>query len=313
MGKNSNANARNVFDKARDGVQAVNTKFLNTLPLEWSKFVTDVKLVRDLHTTIVDQLHAYLGQHEYHANEIALMANLSHYGSDNLAENSSSPTLQDNLILYVIEQLKTQVVNCNKINQDNKNVNDFLTVELERYKDQVKILKEQNNIEKASASCAQSLEIDNLKQILSEHLKEKESLEQKVTLLKNNFQKEESRNINRELALEKQVKELNNIVFKRNQSAQTVHMLTKPQFFYDHSTRQALGFQNPCYLKRAQQLKPKLYDGSVIQKNDAIEIHDSEETFMLEDKSRSKILQKQNDPIMSEKKVITKPVDYVAL
>nr|GEW27458.1 hypothetical protein [Tanacetum cinerariifolium] len=51
----------------------VNTKFLNTLPPEWSKFVTDVKLVRDLHTTNVDQLHAYLGQHEYQANEVRLM------------------------------------------------------------------------------------------------------------------------------------------------------------------------------------------------------------------------------------------------
>nr|GFB87407.1 hypothetical protein [Tanacetum cinerariifolium] len=51
----------------------VNTKFLNTLPPEWSKFVTDVKLVKDLHTTNVDQLHAYLGQHEYHANEVRLM------------------------------------------------------------------------------------------------------------------------------------------------------------------------------------------------------------------------------------------------
>nr|GFA98894.1 hypothetical protein [Tanacetum cinerariifolium] len=50
-------------------VEGVNTKFLNILPSEWSKFVTDVKLVRDLHTTNVDQLHAYLGQHEYHANE----------------------------------------------------------------------------------------------------------------------------------------------------------------------------------------------------------------------------------------------------
>nr|GEW69753.1 hypothetical protein [Tanacetum cinerariifolium] len=28
-----------------------------------------VKLVRDLHTTNVDQLHAYLGQHEFHANK----------------------------------------------------------------------------------------------------------------------------------------------------------------------------------------------------------------------------------------------------
>nr|GEU33804.1 hypothetical protein [Tanacetum cinerariifolium] len=198
----------------------VNTKFLNTLPLKWSKFMTDVKLVRDLHTTNVDQLHAYLGQHAYHSNEgeghmskqctklkrkkdeawfkdkvllvhaqangqvlhedelefladswiaetqssqyvitnnatyqaddfdaydsecdeinspnIALMTNLSRYGFNNLDENLSSPTQQDNLILSVIEQLKTQVVNCTKINQDNKHVNEFLTAELERYKD----------------------------------------------------------------------------------------------------------------------------------------------------------------------------------
>nr|GFC93326.1 hypothetical protein [Tanacetum cinerariifolium] len=100
-------------------------------------------------------------------------------------------------------------------------------------------------------------------------------------------EKEEPQNIDRELALEKQVKELNKIMFKRNQSAKIIHMLTKPQFFYDHSTRQALGFQNPCYLERAQQLEPKMYDESVIQKTDAIVIHDSEETLMLEDESRS--------------------------
>nr|GEW90059.1 hypothetical protein [Tanacetum cinerariifolium] len=272
-----------------------------------------------------DDLDAYDSDcDEINSAKIALMANLSHYVSDNLVEymnesqyvavqNSNFPAQQDALILSVIEQLKTQVVNCTKINQDNKSVNETLTAELERYKDQVRILKEGNNVDKASDSCVQSLEIDNLKHTLSKHLKEKESLQKMVTLLKNDFQKEESRNIDRELALEKQVKKLNNIVFKRNQSAQTVHMLTKPQFFYDHSTRQALGFQNPCYLKKAQQLEPKLYDGSVIQKTNAIVIRDSKETLMLEDKSRSKMLQKQKDPMMSEKKVNTKPVDYAAL
>nr|GFD22545.1 retrovirus-related Pol polyprotein from transposon TNT 1-94 [Tanacetum cinerariifolium] len=79
-------------------------------------------------------------------------------------QNSSSPAQQDDLILSVIEQLKTQVVNYTKINQDNKNVNEILTAKLERYKDQVRSLKEQNNVDKASESCAQSLEIDNLKQ-----------------------------------------------------------------------------------------------------------------------------------------------------
>ncbi|GJV63040.1 hypothetical protein Tco_1473868 [Tanacetum coccineum] len=37
------------------------------------KFVTDVKLVKDLHTTNFDQLHAYLEQYELHANEVRLM------------------------------------------------------------------------------------------------------------------------------------------------------------------------------------------------------------------------------------------------
>nr|GEW38984.1 reverse transcriptase domain-containing protein [Tanacetum cinerariifolium] len=65
-------NDMNLYNMKLEQFQ-VNTKFLNTLPPEWSKFVTDVKLVRDLHTTNVNQLHAYLGQHEYHANEVRLI------------------------------------------------------------------------------------------------------------------------------------------------------------------------------------------------------------------------------------------------
>ncbi|GJV45959.1 copia protein [Tanacetum coccineum] len=41
--------------------------------LEWSKFVTDVKLAKDMHTTNFDQLYAYLRQHEAHANEVHIM------------------------------------------------------------------------------------------------------------------------------------------------------------------------------------------------------------------------------------------------
>nr|GEW39428.1 retrovirus-related Pol polyprotein from transposon TNT 1-94 [Tanacetum cinerariifolium] len=390
----------------------VNTKFLNTLPPEWRKFVTNVKLVRDLGTTNVDQLHAYLGQHQFHVNKkgddpievinhlmsflttvvssrypptnnqlrnssnprqqatinngrvtvqliqgrhtslgvstsrtytsganrnnsrkqrtvvcynckgeghmskqctkpkrkrdeswfkdkvllvqaqanrqilhkeelafladpriekaqttqnvitynaayladdldtydsdcdeinsakVALMANLSHYGSNDLAEVHNQDNVTHNVINQavqamslsersnIINQSETEItINCTKINLDNKNVNETLTAELERYKDQ----------------------------------------------------KEESRNIDRELALEKKIKELNNIVFKRNQSAQIVHMLMKPQFIYDHTTKQALGFQNPFYLKNAQQLEPNLYDGSVIHKTNAINYMNSKE------------------------------------
>nr|GEZ89944.1 hypothetical protein [Tanacetum cinerariifolium] len=110
-----------------------------------------------------------------------------------------------------------------------------------------------------------------------------------------------------------EVKELNNIVFKRSQSAQTVHMLTKPQVFYNHSTRQAHGFQNLCYLKKAQQLKPNLYDGCVIEKSEAVVVPDTEETLMLAKESRSKMIEKQNDLQMIEKKVITKPINYAII
>ncbi|GJS63043.1 putative ribonuclease H-like domain-containing protein [Tanacetum coccineum] len=325
-----------------------------------------------------DDLKAYdYDCDELNTAKVALMANLSHYGSDALSEvhnhdnvnndmtnqvvqamssskqsnvvnhsetkitsdsniipysqyliesqqvavqNSNSSAQQDDLILSVIEQLKTQVVHCTKTNLENKSVNDTLTAELERYKEQVKVLKEGQNVDlksqdNVSDSCAQSVEIDHLKRTLSEHLKEKESLLQTVTLLKNDFKKEESRNLDREIALEKQIKHLDNIVFKRDQSAQTVHMLTKPQFFYDNTTKQALGFQNPFYLKKAQQLEPMLYVGDIIQKTNPIVIPDSEETLTLAEESRSKMLLKHKDNMMQEKikQIDTTPIDYAAL
>ncbi|GJW74506.1 hypothetical protein Tco_0133876 [Tanacetum coccineum] len=65
-------NDMNIYKMKMEQFQ-VNTKFLNSLPPEWSKFMTNVKLVKDLHTTNFDQLHAYLEQHDLHANEVHLM------------------------------------------------------------------------------------------------------------------------------------------------------------------------------------------------------------------------------------------------
>ncbi|GKD62256.1 hypothetical protein Tco_1299765 [Tanacetum coccineum] len=70
--ENGLINDMNIYKMKMEQFQ-VNTKFLNNLPPEWSKFVTDVKLVKDLHTSNFDQLHAYLEQHELHANEVRIM------------------------------------------------------------------------------------------------------------------------------------------------------------------------------------------------------------------------------------------------
>ncbi|GJW72749.1 hypothetical protein Tco_0132119 [Tanacetum coccineum] len=93
-----------------------------------------------------------------------------------------------------------------------------------------------------------------------------------------------------------------------------MHMLTKPQVFYDDTHKQALGYQNPFNLKKSQRIKPTLYDGSVIAKEHAvISVIDDEETLILEKESRSKMLDKQNDPTSIEKKINISPIDYSKL
>ncbi|GJZ87349.1 retrovirus-related pol polyprotein from transposon TNT 1-94 [Tanacetum coccineum] len=262
-----------------------------------------------------DDLDAYDSDcDELNTAKVALMANLSHYGSDALAEVHNHDNVNNNMINQamqvmpsseqsnVVNHSKTEItsdsniipyslymIESQQINLENKSVNDTLTAELERYKEQVKVLNEGQNVDlksndNVSDSCAQSVEIDRLKQTLSEHLKEKESLIQTVSLLKDDFKKKESRNIDREIAFEKGSKQLDNNCF-----------------------------QNPFYLKKAQQLEPKLYVGDIIEKTNPIVIPDSEETLLLAEESRSKMLLKQKDPIMFEKKVNTTPVNYATL
>ncbi|GJX71607.1 retrovirus-related pol polyprotein from transposon TNT 1-94 [Tanacetum coccineum] len=140
-------------------------------------------------------------------------------------------------------------------------------------------------------------QIDSLEQNLSKQIKENESLFKTFTVFKNESKEKENKYMENEIDLEKKIKELDNIVYKVGQSAQTVHMLTKPQAFYDNTHKQALGYQNPFYLRKAQRIKPTLYDGAVISKTHvAMPVIDDEETLILEEESRSKMFEKAKDP-----------------
>nr|GEV32890.1 retrovirus-related Pol polyprotein from transposon TNT 1-94 [Tanacetum cinerariifolium] len=58
------------------------------------------------------------------------------------------------------------------------------------------------------------------------------------------------------------------------------------------NTKMALGYQNPFYLKQAQQKKQSLYDGKVLlKKHDPPVMHDSEKTLQLAQESRLKMKQ----------------------
>ncbi|GJW35045.1 integrase, catalytic region, zinc finger, CCHC-type containing protein [Tanacetum coccineum] len=276
-----------------------------------------------------------------------LVANISNYGSDVISEAQ-----QDSMILSVIEQMSEQMINhVNNWEKANKE-HESVSAELERYKERVKTFEQRLNIdlssrEKMSDSQMDDMikeklalkeQVDSLEQnnlIANETLSaELERYKERVKLLeerqnvdlgkgivnktfnvfKNESKEKEAKNIDTKIALEKKVKELDNIVCKMGQSAQTVHILTKPQVFYDNNLKQALGFKNPFYLKKAQQIRPMLYDSNVIAKEtNVISIADSEETLMLEEESRSKMLLKQSDPMVLEKKVNTKLIDYAKL
>ncbi|GJS19766.1 hypothetical protein Tco_0448398 [Tanacetum coccineum] len=65
---------------------------------------------------------------------------------------------------------------------------------------------------------------------------------------------------------------------------------------------------------KAQRIKPTLYDGSVISSQHAVNpVIDDEETLILEEVSRSKMLAKQNNLISKEKKINTILINYVEL
>ncbi|GKA88018.1 retrovirus-related pol polyprotein from transposon TNT 1-94 [Tanacetum coccineum] len=208
---------------------------------------------------------------------------------------------QDSMILYVIEQMSEQMIDHvnNKEKANKEHNNESITAELEIYKEQKLALKEQ---------------VDSLEQNLSKQIKEKECLLQTFTVFKNESKEKENKYMENEIDLEKKIKELDNIIFKVGQSAQTVHMLTKPQVFYDNIHKQALGYQNPFYLKKAQRIKPTLYDGIVISaKHVSMLVIDDEEILILEEESRSKMSGKEKDPEAIKQNISHKLIDYEKL
>nr|GEW21845.1 hypothetical protein [Tanacetum cinerariifolium] len=157
-------------------------------------------------------------------------------------------------------------------------------------------------------------EIDTLKETLSNHVKEKRSLSKTLTVFKIESKEKESKYIDKEIVVRKQNKDLENIICMMYRPTQAIHMLMKPKVFYDDIHKQVIGYQNPFNLKKAQRIKPTLHDGSVIAKeHTVIFVIDDEETLILEEESRSKMLDKQNDPISIKQKINISPIDYSKL
>nr|GEV62235.1 hypothetical protein [Tanacetum cinerariifolium] len=107
---------------------------------------------------------------------------------------------------------------------------------------------------------------------------------------------EEKTDLDKLIAMEKQLNFLNETIYKQNQSIQTIHMLAPKGSTYNGR----LTFANPMCLKKAQSEKPCLYE-ILYDTSDPANIFtpEREETLTLQQESRSKL-----------NKDLVKPYDY---
>ncbi|GJU75958.1 retrovirus-related pol polyprotein from transposon TNT 1-94 [Tanacetum coccineum] len=127
------------------------------------------------------------------------------------------------------------------------------------------------------------------------------SLREESSLLRNtkvisDLKVKEEKDIDKMIEMDKQLKFLNEIVYTRNQSIQTIHMLAPKCSTYNGRPT----FANPRYLKKAQSEKPCLYEIPYDTSDPANRFApDREETMTLDNESRSKL-----------NKDYVKPYDY---
>ncbi|GJR30023.1 retrovirus-related pol polyprotein from transposon TNT 1-94 [Tanacetum coccineum] len=189
-----------------------------------------------------------------------LMANISNYGFDVILEVPHSKTYlndMENQSVHAMQDFEqTPVVDVT----DNEITSDSNIISYSQYLQETQQANFQDTNLQAQqdsmilSKLALKEQVDSLEQNLSIQIKEKECLLQKFTVFKSESKKKEDKYMENKIDLEKKIKELDNILFKVVQSAQTVHMLTKLHAFYDNIHKQALGYQNPFYLRKAQRI-----------------------------------------------------------
>nr|GEX20286.1 hypothetical protein [Tanacetum cinerariifolium] len=155
------------------------------------------------------------------------------------------------------------------------------------------VISEDTSVEQGGETVKQHLA--NFEETRALYESSYQNLAIKKRKLKSDFKTREDELLDKQIQLEKKIKELNNISLKMGQSIQMLS--PKPDSFYHTKQKMDLGYQNPFYLKQAQKKQQSLYDGKVLlEKHDPPVVHDSEETLQLAQESVS--LEKSNKNVI---------------
>nr|GEW86373.1 hypothetical protein [Tanacetum cinerariifolium] len=343
-------NDMNIYKMKMEQFQ-VNTKFLSSLSPEYSKLVTDVKLVKDFHTSNFDQLYAYLEKHELHANEVCLM---SPFVDSGFTVHVFSPRDDSISFLNKAMPFQTAVASSRFPSSDNQlrtssNIRNHATIQDGRVTvQQVQGRQGQNysgTTYKVNAASLMGNTTNGQARIIKCYNCQGEGhMARQCTQLKR------PRNATwfKEKAMLAEAQEAGQIldeeqlaflanpgiqsnqaqtIIPHNPAFQTKDLNTYDSNCDDLSTAQAVlmanisnygcylrGYQNSFYLKKAQWIKPTLYDGTVIsEKQVVMPVIDNEETLILEEESRSKMSKNEKDPEAIKQNISHKPIDYEKL
>nr|GEV27379.1 hypothetical protein [Tanacetum cinerariifolium] len=260
--------------------------------------------------------------HQVPQNDNNVIFEMSSVEQSGGTEEQHPANVEKTRVLYdpLYNNLAIKVEKVNTVNHKLRETNAELTTELARYKNQGKCFKiSQEKYDKLERCYQKSVyqeqclfkkinalhlsfgkqimtlneEISDLNKQLSMEKSNVSSLLEEKKKLKSDFKIYEDELLDKQIQLEKKIKELDNILVKTSQSIQTIHMLSpKPDSFYHTEQKMVLGYPNPFCLKQAHQKQQSLYDGKVLfEKHDPPVVHDSEETLQLAQESQLKMKQ----------------------
>ncbi|GKB45263.1 hypothetical protein Tco_0896016 [Tanacetum coccineum] len=237
------------------------------------------------HDNYVDTVGEY---HEVHEMQNGVQPN---YVVDSDAEYTSD----SNIIPYEL-YVKDNTVQVNKV------VNESLTAELARYNKQVELYEKRARFEltKREQKIDEQMRIIIRDRNVQEELLKKELHSVKMQL---------NSTINHNKLIKEQVTSLKKD-FKQKENKYLKEFLDMKQL--KEKKKVAIGYKNPLYLTKANQVQPALYNGYELVKTThapAI-VHDSEDTLELAETTRMKMIEKSKSTLWVDSKIKITPPDY---
>ncbi|GKA27509.1 hypothetical protein Tco_0713677 [Tanacetum coccineum] len=226
------------------------------------------------------------------------------YVKDNavLVVQSNVSSVPNDAYLMILNEMHEQPAQYVSRITQNTVVDKSLTAELAIYKEQVELYARRARFELTEKE--QKID-EQLRIVITVHNIKEETLKKELHSVK--MQLASTINHNKSM-----VEEVEDKLYKQDQSFQTVHMLCKPKPYYDEQNKVAIGYKNPLCLTRAKQVQPALYNGHEIIKTNHVPaiVHNTEDTLEIAEMTRKKMNDKIKDPECVNHKVKIAPPDY---